>query len=194
MTVTTSVQLLESLPAAHKRQCRKLHRIANSVVLLDEVQTFPAGLLQPIHAVLKRLVEDFGVTVVHGTATQPLLASKPGSVDRKILPPAMQMEMKEIIPDPAAHFEAVRHRFRLEVLGDLKTLLGPAVLAADAAAQQSALIITHRRDDADDLPTCLARSACISPPPCARRTAWRYWRRPAGVSSAANRVCWFQRS
>lgn len=164
--VTTSVQLLESLHAAHKRSCRKLHRIAKSVVLLDEVQTFPAGLVQPIYAVLKRLVEDFGVTVVHGTATQPFLASKPGSVSKNILPAALQTEMREIIPDPAAHFEAVRHRFRLEVLGDLEAPLDPAELARDAAAQQSALIITHRRDDARRLadllgPGCLHLSAAM---------------------------------
>ncbi|HLI75551.1 MAG TPA: CRISPR-associated endonuclease Cas3'', partial [Acidobacteriaceae bacterium] len=164
--VTTSVQFLESLHAAHKRPCRKLHRIANSVVLLDEVQTFPAGLLQPIYAMLKRLVEDFDVTVVHGTATQPFLASKPGSVDKKILPAGLQAERKEIIPEPSAHFEAVRHRFRLEVLGDLETPLDPAELARDAAAQQSALIITHRRDDARRLadllgPECLHLSAAM---------------------------------
>lgn len=157
--VTTSVQLFESLYAAHKRPCRKLHRIASSVVLLDEVQTFPAALLQPIHAVLQRLVKDFGVTVVHGTATQPLLATSAG-VDKSILPPELQMPMHEIIPNPAVHFEAVRHRFELEVPWDLQEPLDPTILATHAASQQSALIITHRRDDARQLADLLG-SECL---------------------------------
>ena len=164
--VTTSVQLLESLHAAHKRPCRKLHRVAKSVVLLDEVQTFPAALLQPIHAALKRLVDDFGVSVVHGTATQPLLASNVQGVKQSVLPLALRSPMQEIIPEPARHFQAVCHRFRLEVLGDLDVPVDPARVAEEAQKHAAALIITHRRDNAREMtellgPDCLHLSAAM---------------------------------
>jgi CRISPR-associated endonuclease/helicase Cas3 len=164
--VTTSVQLLESLHSAHKRDCRKLHRVANSVILLDEVQTFPAHLLEPIHAVLKRLVEDFHVTVVHGTATQPLLAGVSGRRRRSVLPLELRVSMKEILPDPISLFDAVRDRFALEILGDLQIPLDPAVLADDVRKQRSALVITHSRKDARLLaeilgPECLHLSAAM---------------------------------
>jgi CRISPR-associated endonuclease/helicase Cas3 len=144
--VTTNVQLLESLHAAHKRPCRKLHRIAQSVILLDEVQTFPVGLLQPIHAVLKRLVEQFGTTVVHMTATQPLLTSA-----KSILNPSVQMSMTEIVPEPERHFASVRNRFTMERLGDLRVPLAPKDLAVAVGMHPTALVITHRREDAADL-------------------------------------------
>ena len=164
--VTTSVQLLEGLHAAHKRPCRKLHRIANSVILLDEVQTFPAALRQPIHAALKRLIDDFGVTVVDGTATQPLLATTPGSMRKDILRLDLQIAVREIIPTSGIHFKATRHRYRMEIMGNLDIPVDPAALAADAASQGSALIITHRRDDARTLadllgPDCLHISAAM---------------------------------
>lgn len=145
--VTTSVQFFESLHAAHKRPCRKLHRIANSVVLLDEVQTFPAALLKPIHAVLQRLSEEFGTSIVHATATQPLLSVHSVN-DRRTRREKSRLNATEIIADAAELFNAVRSRFRMEVLGDLKEPLDPNLLAADVGKQQSALVITHRRDDA----------------------------------------------
>jgi CRISPR-associated endonuclease/helicase Cas3 len=71
LVVTTSVQLLESLFANRARACRKLHRLANSVILFDEVQTLPARLAVPTLAALSRLAERYGCTVVFSTATQP---------------------------------------------------------------------------------------------------------------------------
>lgn len=164
--VTTSVQLLESLHAAHKRDCRKLHRVANSVLLLDEVQTFPVDLLQPIHAVLKRLVDDFHTTVVHGTATQPLLAGVHGRRRRSVLPSDLAVRMHEIIPDPPVLFNAMRDRFNLKILGDLQHPLDPTLLAEDVKQQGSALVITHSRKDARHLadllgPQCLHLSAAM---------------------------------
>lgn len=69
--VTTSVQFLESLFADRPSACRKLHGLANSVILFDEVQNLPVYLAIPSLAALSRLAQDYGSTIVFSTATQP---------------------------------------------------------------------------------------------------------------------------
>ncbi|MCX5867694.1 MAG: CRISPR-associated helicase Cas3' [Proteobacteria bacterium] len=70
--VTTSVQLLESLFSNRSPACRKLHRLACSVILFDEVQTLPVSVIVPTLATLSRLADHrYRTTVVLATATQP---------------------------------------------------------------------------------------------------------------------------
>jgi CRISPR-associated endonuclease/helicase Cas3 len=69
--VTTNVQFFESLFSNDPGQCRKLHNIAKSVVVLDECQAIPNELLAPTCAMLTQLVEHLGCTIVLATATQP---------------------------------------------------------------------------------------------------------------------------
>jgi len=71
VVITTSVQLLESLFSNSPSACRKLHRLAQSVVVFDEVQTLPLKTVVPTLAALSRLAERYRATVVFSTATQP---------------------------------------------------------------------------------------------------------------------------
>ena len=88
--VTTNVQFFESLFSAKPSACRKLHNIANSVVILDEAQMLPPRLLYPILRALEELVNKYHTTVVLCTATQPAL-EKRSEFD------GISKEVKEII-------------------------------------------------------------------------------------------------
>lgn len=82
LIVTTSVQMLESLFSHRPGACRKLHRLAGSVILFDEVQTLPDKLAAVTLAGLDRLVKRFGSTVVFATATQPAFGELSAKVEK----------------------------------------------------------------------------------------------------------------
>jgi CRISPR-associated helicase Cas3/CRISPR-associated endonuclease Cas3-HD len=69
--ITTSVQFLESLFSNRPSTCRKLHRIANAVILFDEVQTLPTQLAIPSLAAVSHIATHWNSSVVFSTATQP---------------------------------------------------------------------------------------------------------------------------
>ena len=75
VVVTTNVQFFESLFSNKSSKCRKIHNIANSVVIFDEAQMLPLDYLKPCMAMIQQMVENFNASVVLCTATQPAVDS-----------------------------------------------------------------------------------------------------------------------
>ena len=114
--VTTTVQFFESLFAARTSRCRKLHNIANSVIILDEAQLLPPDFLAPILEAIKELQQNYGVTVVFCTSTQPALGPHNTSdYNFKGL-----TGMVEIIDDPASLYRNLK-RTEIELIDKLQS-------------------------------------------------------------------------
>lgn len=71
--VTTNVQFFESLFSNRPSKCRKLHNLAESIVIFDEAQMIPLDYLRPSLAAIEALVRHYACTAVLCTATQPPL-------------------------------------------------------------------------------------------------------------------------
>jgi CRISPR-associated endonuclease/helicase Cas3 len=70
---TTNVQILETLFGAGTRGARRMHQLANSVIVFDEIQTLPIKCIHLFCNAINFLVEQCHATVVLCTATQPLI-------------------------------------------------------------------------------------------------------------------------
>jgi len=139
LIVTTSVQFLESLFANRPGACRKLHRLARSVILFDEVQTLPLPLVIPTLASLSRLVERFGSTVVFSTATQPAFSH----LDPAVKPYcATGWAPNEIVPASRKLFERAR-RTQVEWPADDAQRVSWPDLAAELANHPQVLCIVN---------------------------------------------------
>ncbi|MBN2358784.1 MAG: CRISPR-associated helicase Cas3' [Deltaproteobacteria bacterium] len=139
--VTTSVQFVESLFARSPARCRKLHNIARSVVVLDEVQTLPARLLNPLLSVLRELRNNYGCTFVFSTATQPAFRRAP-TLTEGLAPE----EVKELVDQPAEVFGRLR-RVRYSSTGRIEW----DALASRLACHEQVLCVVNVRRHAFEL-------------------------------------------
>lgn len=73
VVVTTNVQFFESMFSNRSSKCRKLHNVADSVIVFDEAQMLPTDYLKPCIAVMEQLIRHYRSSVVLCTATQPAL-------------------------------------------------------------------------------------------------------------------------
>lgn len=122
IVVTTTVQFLESHFDRRPSRCRKLHNIARSVVVFDEVQSLPHHLLEPILNVVRDLKTNYGTSFLFCSATQPRFGKSRG------LPSGFTPEeCRELAPRPDEVFrELQRTRYEYAFLDgkwDWDTLL-----------------------------------------------------------------------
>lgn len=138
LVVTTTVQLFESLFTNNPSRARKLHNLARSVILIDEVQTLPPHLLRPTLDVLRQLVERYGATVVFATATQPTFELS------ERVPEFKGVEIREIIPDYPRHFAALQRVSYAYV----KDPLSWTEIAEEIRAEPQVMVVLNTRKDA----------------------------------------------
>ena len=139
VVVTTAVQFFESLFAARTSRCRKLHSIANAVVVFDEAQMLPVPYLKPCVNAISELVLHYRVTAVLCTATQPAL-------DGLIVRYAPELSPNELCPGTRALFDSLR-RVQIVQTGTLTE----ATLADRLGQRRQVLCIVNTRRAAQAL-------------------------------------------
>lgn len=146
IVVTTNVQLFESLYSNNPSDCRKLHNLAKSVLILDEVQTLPINYLQPIVDTLDTLKRVFGSSILFTTASQPVLTGEIVGSNKfesfEGLP-----EIKEIIPKEAN----LHNRLRRVGLQFDETRSDYDEIAERMAKFPRVLCIVNTRNDAKEI-------------------------------------------
>ncbi|MFH1283195.1 MAG: CRISPR-associated helicase Cas3' [bacterium] len=112
VVLTTNVQVLEALFGSGTRGARRMHQLANTVLIFDEVQTLPVKCVQLFNVAVNFLVNNCGSTIILCTATQPLLD--------KIEPKSRALSItaeQQMVPNAKQLFEELK---RVEVYDKTK--------------------------------------------------------------------------
>jgi CRISPR-associated endonuclease/helicase Cas3 len=145
IVVTTSVQFIESLFVNRPSRCRKLHNIARSIVIFDEVQTLPSHLLNPLLNILRELKTHYGISVVFSTATQPAFRRNASTLKEGFA----ANDIIEITRDTAETLSKLRRvKFRLPSTEEMTNW---HTLAEEIAERPQALCVLNVRRHAFEL-------------------------------------------
>ncbi len=99
--LTTAVQFFESIFSNRPGKNRKLHNIAQSVLIFDEAQMLPIPFLRPCLASICELTKNYGCSAVLCTATQPAV----GAILKDYAPIC---PVRELCPNPEKMYQAFR--------------------------------------------------------------------------------------
>lgn len=135
--VTTSVKFFEALFCDQPTDCRKLHHIANSVILFDEAQSLPNKVLGCTLEAVEELCKRYHVTMVFSTATQPNYHTI-----------SAEWQPKEIYPDHIALFQKLK---RVNVAWRIKKETPLVDIAREMSEKESVCAIVNLRKHAREL-------------------------------------------
>ena len=144
LIVTTSVRFFESLFSNRPSDLRRVHNIARSIVIVDEVQTLPRRLLGPLLDMMRELAEDWDTNFVFSTATQPAFERPTHKHDLRW----SAETLTEIIHDPASLHKALK---RVEICWEIHKPVGWQEVAKRMSAAPQCLAIVNVRDHASQL-------------------------------------------
>ena len=137
--LTTAVQFFESLFSNRPGKSRKLHNIAQSVIVFDEAQMLPVPFLRPCLAAICELVKSYSCSAVLCTATQPAL----DELLEEYLP---GRSLRELCPEPGKMYQDFR-RVRYTDDGELSD----EELVSRLRACSQVLCVVNSRRQAQEL-------------------------------------------
>jgi len=146
---TTMVQLLESLFGGGTREVRRMHQLANSMIVFDEIQTLPIRCTHMFCNAINFLIECCGSSVLLCTATQPLF----GELQEKEKGFLDMSKDRELIPDVSRLFSELK---RVEVINCTRSEGWSDIEAAQLAisetkASGSCLIVANTKSVARNI-------------------------------------------
>lgn len=134
--VTTTVQFFESLFSNRPSRCRKIHNIAESVVIFDEVQAIPKEVILPTLQMLKDVQTVMKTSFLFCTATQPAFEKRQGFDGIENIHP--------LIDDSSKLYEKTR-RVEYRLLNDLKPIDYSGLLEAVIQTGDATLVIFNTK-------------------------------------------------
>ena len=146
--VTTNVQFFESLFSHKVSRSRKVHSIANSVVVFDEVQMFPTKFLHPMLRLLEDLRWIYGTQLLFCSATLPPFDKDHSSSFKRVNDfHQLSEDIQPIVPEDPELFKVFdRVVYHLE-----EKEYTTKELAEELAQHDTALCIVNSRRDASQL-------------------------------------------
>lgn len=155
IVLTTSVQFYESLFSNQPSRCRKLHNIAQSVVILDECQTLPPGFTAPTCEMFEQAAKYLGCSIVLCTATQPAWKKDPVRMPMGI------SDVCEIAPNPVELFRQLK-RVQVEWPQLGAPALGWDEIATEMSRHTQVLCVVNTRKAAREVYRELAKLGCAA--------------------------------
>lgn len=144
IVVTTNVQFFDSFFSNKPAKSRKLHNIADSVIIFDEVQQLPVKYLKPCIKCIESLAANFGARIVLSTATQPALE-----------PYFETIKPREIIDDSESYVKPFR-RCSIENIGTVTA----KNLTERIQKHKQCLCVVNEKEEAKAIYTAIENGRC----------------------------------
>ena len=142
---TTAVQVLEALFGSGTRAVRRMHQMANAVLIFDEIQTLPVRCVHIFNNAINFSREQCGSSVILCTATQPLLHNVDSSKGALRL-----SDDSEIMPDPQALYAKLKRHttYDRRKAGGWGHAEAAALAIAEVKRAGSCLVVVNTKHEA----------------------------------------------
>ena len=142
IVITTLVQFLRTLFSGKTASVRRFHSLANSIIVIDEVQTVPLKMLSLFNSAVNFLSSVCNATVVLCSATQPYLAA---------IPHPLAGSGDIIRPDVVKKYAAVFKRNTITYKGKKQLDEIPLLISELLGQYRSVLVVCNKKDQASVL-------------------------------------------